>query len=50
MDADLDTIMIPLIKKSADTSGFLCEEADRAMATMLANVSSSRALSALMAV
>lgn len=47
MDPEVDTVVPALVKKAGDTSGFLCEEADRAITCMVQNVSESRVLSAL---
>jgi hypothetical protein len=48
MDVELDALAAALLKKSADSSGFLCEEADRALSAMTAHCSESRVLVALL--
>lgn len=47
MEADLDLIVPMLIKKSAETSGFIADEANKALAAMAASVSEGRVISAL---
>jgi hypothetical protein len=47
MEADLDLIAPVLIKKSAESNGFIAEEANRALAAMATSVSEGRAIGAL---
>ncbi|KAL3898954.1 MAG: hypothetical protein SGPRY_012735 [Prymnesium sp.] len=49
MEADVDLIVPMLIKKAGETNGFICDEANRALAAMSQAVSESRAISALVA-
>lgn len=47
MEADLDLVVPMLIKKSSETNGFICDEANKALQSMVHNVSETRAISAL---
>lgn len=47
MEADLDLITPVLIKKCAESNGFIAEEANRALAAMAVSVSEGRAIGAL---
>jgi len=49
MEADLDLIVPMLIKKSAETNGFIADEANRALMAMAASVSEGRVICALAA-
>ena len=49
MEADLDLIVPVLIKKSAESNGFICDEANKALQAMVRGVSESRATGALVA-
>ena len=48
--ADLDLIVPVLVKKSAESNGFIADEANRALAAMAASVSEGRAIGALVCV
>jgi len=48
MEADLDLIVPVLIKKAGESNGFICDEANKALSTMVHNVSESRAITALL--
>ena len=48
MEADLDLIVPVLIKKAGESNGFICEEANKALSSMVNNVSEARAISALL--
>ena len=49
MEADLDLIAPVLIKKSAESNGFICDEANKALHAMIVHVSESRCTAALVA-
>ena len=48
MEADLDLIVPVLIKKAGESNGFICDEANKALSTMVQSVSESRAIAALL--
>ena len=48
MKADLDLIVPVLIKKAGESNGFICDEANKALAAMVQSVSESRAIAALL--
>ena len=49
MDPELDQVVLVCVKKSADTAGFIADEAKRAMHAMIHNCTEQRTISALVA-
>jgi len=47
MDPELDHVVLVCVKKSADTAGFIADEAKRAMHAMIHNCTEQRTISAL---
>ncbi|EKX33088.1 hypothetical protein GUITHDRAFT_120748 [Guillardia theta CCMP2712] len=48
MDAELDNVVLVLVKKSGETAGFIADEARKAMLAMIENCSEGRTLGALL--